>query len=216
MSISSDEEPDDWMNSDRSPKTGRILKGRSGNLHGRPKKPKGEALPFELAQAILAAGATEFEVVNKKTGRKEKVTGINAILKQLVIAGANGDKGAARQYMTYVNNAARTVELRAQRLYERLGAYLKSVDDGRPWKIDANEAEFYQKLADEAAMRVTIQAYDHKPTVESLTAEELDGVLELANLRLALGDRFNQIQESDLKTIARRIIYAERRQKLRQ
>ena len=105
---SSDEEADDWMNSDRSKKTGRILKGRSGNPRGRPRKPKGDALPFELAQDILSAGAMAFDIVNKKTGRKERITGIQAMLKQLVIAGANGDKSAAKQYMTYVNNASRT------------------------------------------------------------------------------------------------------------
>ena len=39
MSTMEDEDPDDWMNSDRSKKTGRILKGRSLNPRGRPPKP---------------------------------------------------------------------------------------------------------------------------------------------------------------------------------
>ena len=215
MTTASDEEPDDWMNSDSSKKTGRILKGRSGNPRGRPRKSKGDVLPFELAQDILSAGAIEFDIVNKKTGRKEKVTGIQAMLKQLVISGANGDKSAAKQYMTYVNNAARAVEARTQRLYDRLGAYLKSLDDGRPWRIDAAEAALYQRLADEAGMSVTIRAYEHNPQVEPLSAEELNAIMSIANLRRALGDRIVKILDNDLAEIARRIIYAERRHNLR-
>jgi hypothetical protein len=209
-----DDDDDDWQNKDRSKKTGRILKGRSGNPRGRPPKAKGEALPFELAEEILKAGAIEFDIVNKKTGRKEKMTGTQAMLKQLVIAGANGDKGAAKQYIAYLNNAARAIEARSQRLYDRLGEYLKSVDDGRPWRLDATEAAFYQRLADQAGMVVTIRAHDETATVEALTREEIEAVLKIADLRGAMGDAIVSVFDHDLATIARRIIYAERRLKL--
>lgn len=211
----SDNDDDDWMNGDRSKKTGRILKGRSGNPRGRPHKAPGEALPFELAKEILKAGAIEFDIVNKKTGRKEKVTGTQAILKQLVVAAANGDKSAARQYMTYLNNASRTIEARTQRLYDRLGAYLKSVDEGRPWKLDATEAAFYQRLADEAGMQVTIRTHEDSGIVEALSAEEIETILKFANLRGTLGDKLVNLFDGDLATIVRRVVHAERRQKLR-
>jgi len=206
---------DDWMNSDRSKKTGRILKGRSGNPRGRPRKTLGEALPFQLAQEILKAGAIEFDIVNKKTGRKEKVTGTQAILKQLVIAAANGDKSAAKQYMAYLNNAARTVEARAQRLYDRLGAYLKSVDEGRPWKLDATEAAFYQRLADEAGIKVTIRAYEDRGAIEPLSAAEIETIVKESKLRAILAKRNVNVFDSDLAEIARRVVYAERGLKLR-
>lgn len=215
MNVIDDEDPDDWMNRNRSKKTGRILKGRSGNPKGRPPKPKGDTLPIELAEAILKIGATEFDIVNKKTGRKEKVTGIEAMLKQLVIAGANGDKSASKQYMTYAANAARTMEARNKLLSERLGAYLRSVDEGRPWKIDDNEAAFYQRLADEAGMAITIRPYQANPKIENLTPEELEGILALAKLRNKFDKRIDTLNDSDLATIARHLIYAERQYNLR-
>lgn len=215
MSATDQEDPDDWMNGPRSKKTGRILKGFSGNPGGRPSKPKNETLPFQLAQDILKAGSQEFEVINHKSGRKEKLTGVQAMLKQLVIAGAKGDKSAAKQYMAYINNAARTIEQRTQRLYDRLGAYLKSVDEGRPWRLNQREAAFLQGLADEVGMGVTIRAWEDKPKVEALTAEELDAIVAGANLRHALGDRIVSLNDNDLAEIARRVVYAERRHNLR-
>jgi hypothetical protein len=203
------EEEDDWLNGKRSKKTGRFVKGRSGNTSGRPKKEKGETLPYELAQEILSAGAMEFEIVDKKTGKKQKLTALQVMLRQLAAAGANGDKTAAKQFVGYLNNASRTIDAQKQRQFERLGAYLKSLDDGKPWPLDEAEAAFYQRLAAEAGLTVKIQAHRAKQEVETLTAEELDLIVAKANLDLVVG-LTSAVSASTIAEMARKIIYAER------
>lgn len=64
-------------------------------------------------------------------------------------------------------------------------------------------------------MQVTIRAYESDAKVEALTGEELQSILSIANLRGKLGDRIVTLHDSDLATIARYVIYAERRHNLR-
>jgi len=207
------EDDDAWMEGDRSKKTGRFYKGRTGNPNGRPRKPKADTLPYELAKEVLAAGQHPIDVKDRG-GRAKKLPALQVVLRQLSVAAAKGDKTAARLFMTYTNNAARTMEQRSQRQFERLGAYLRSVDQGKPWRLDAAEAAFYQRLADEAGIEATIRAEETQDGPAPLTQGEITAIVQTPNLWRSLGSKQTFVSDSDRAEIVRRAIYAYRKYRL--
>jgi hypothetical protein len=198
---------DDWLDGARSSKTGRFNKGHSGNTKGRPPKPGAETMPYELAKEILKAGAFPIPVKDGE-GKSTTLPAFQVVLRQLAVAAAKGDKTAARLFVTYTNNAAHTIEARKERQFERLGAYLRSLDEGRPWRLDATEAAFYQRLADEAGIVATIKAHDASGEPEPLDAAEMDAITNLSTVWRAAERDGRTLNESDRNEIARRVIRA--------
>lgn len=204
-----DDDDDDWLNNNRSKRTGRILKGRSGNPNGRPRK-KGESMPIDLAKQVLAAGETKIQ--GMKNGRKHTFTAWEASLQQLAIAAAKGDKAALRLFTAHMARAADTIAERKRQEQERLGAYLKARDEGRAWPLDEVEAAYYQRVAKEAGLPMQFRAAGAEEKVQQLTEAYLSYIMESAKLRDRIRTQF--VSDGQLEEIARRVVYAERRLQL--
>lgn len=195
--------PSDKRTPKRCPKTGRILKGSSGNYKGRPTK--SDMTPHDLSKAVLAASSFIVDVKDQD-GQPQRLPALEVILRQLAINAVKGDRASARLYMQYVNNAVQAAEARAKQRYERLGEYLKSVDSGAPWKLDPAEASFYQSLADELGIPIVISANGNDEP-DMLTSADIDAIIATPTVwksvtqQQALGTHVQ-------RELVRRIIYA--------
>ncbi|MEJ0060845.1 MAG: DUF5681 domain-containing protein [Terricaulis sp.] len=203
-----DDEPGEGKNANRSKKTGRFLEKQSGNLGGRPPKPKGAALPFEIAQEFMAAANIKLDITTK--GKREKISAREAASRQLALAAAKGDKTALRLFHAQLKESAATLAERNRIQTERLGAYLKARDEGRAWPLDESEAAFYQRKADEAGLPVTIKATGLEDKVEPLTEGDLELFFQEIKKKTSL---FN-VGDSQLKDVIRRAVYADRKLQL--
>jgi hypothetical protein len=189
----------------RSKTTGRWQKGHSGNPKGRREKARDVLLPHQLATATLNTAARPVEI-RDADGRVQRLSAYEVVLRQLAAAAAKGDKASIRLFSNLVTDAGKTIEAHTQRKFDRLGAYLRSVDEGRPWRLDASEAQFYQELAEQAGIEVTIRASDDEPDI--VRAEDIDAVLGEPGLQRLLGAAENGLTGDAQRAIVRRTLRA--------
>ena len=112
---------------------GTFQKGVSGNPQGRPKKDRRIPHPENIRD--MQYDVAEFAMMVTINGKRHKLNLLQANLMTLAIAGAAGDKGAARSYLKHVQ-ACTEQELREMgRLIKRLDgttpAYVREHDPVR-------------------------------------------------------------------------------------
>jgi len=196
------------MNDDdpgRCKTTGRFLKNFSGNSKGRSEKTRQPLLPHQLAAATLDAAAYPVEV-RDADGKVQRLAAYEVVLRQLAAAAAKGDKASIRLFTNAVTDAGKIVEAHTQRQFDRLGAYLRSIDEGRPWRLDATEAQFYQELADQAGYDVTINSSGDEP--DTVAPEDIDAVLAEPGLQSLLDAPDNRLTDETRRAIVRRTLRA--------
>lgn len=191
--------------SHRDPKTGRFKKGFSGFKGHRIRK-RGALLPHEWAEAVLEAAAHPVEVTDR-TGKVEKLPAYAVALRQLAGLSTQRDKHAMRQFVAAITEASKTMQAHQKRRFDRLGLYLQSVDEGKPWPLDEAEAAFYQELADEAGMGIKIEAFDPQKAPTPVCSEDVTAVLADPGVVSALrnGGTFDANTQH---TIIRRALWA--------
>ncbi|MDX2276955.1 MAG: hypothetical protein NW206_16010 [Hyphomonadaceae bacterium] len=170
--------------SGRDPKTGRFKKGFSG-FKGRTAKKPQTLLPHEWAEAVLEAAAHPLEVTDRR-GKIVKLPAYAVSLRQLASLSTQRDKHAIRQFNAAITEAAKTLQAHKKRQFERLGLYLQSLDEGKPWPLDQAEAAFYQDLANQAGVHIKIEAYDPSKRPAEVGAEDVAAVLADPNVASAL------------------------------
>lgn len=190
----------------RDPKSGRFNRGHSGNKNGRPKKRAyDDVLPHDLALTVLKAGAVVVDVKDQD-GETQRLPVFEVVLRQLAIAAVKGDKSAAKAFINYTAAAARITEVRMQQRSERLGAYLKSIDEGTPWRLEEAEAAFYQELADEAGFPIEVKPHNAADEEAALDSADIDAIV--ANPKVWKAVRNHSLDFRTKRELIRRIIYA--------
>lgn len=190
--------------SGRDPKTGRFKKGFSG-FKGRTAKKSNALLPHQWAEAVLDAAAHPIEVTDRR-GRIEKLPAYEVALRQLAALSTQRDKNAMRQFVAAITEASKTLQAHKKRQFERLGLYLQSVDEGKPWPLDEAEAAFYQDLADQAGLHITIEPFDPAKRPELVHTEDVKAVLADPSVTQALLRKGASTSESE--TIIRHALRA--------
>jgi hypothetical protein len=121
----------------RHSKTGRFLKGKTGNPYGRPKK----------AQSVGAAilGALSERVPVKENGRSKRVTKLEAAAKQMANRSASGDPRASKLALDL-----------AQKAEEKLARVPAS-----PAELSASDRQIVERI--KARLRLIIEEETHGP-----------------------------------------------------
>lgn len=191
--------------------TGRFLKGYSGRGFAKQveKRPREPMLPHELAAALLEAASQPIDVKDRN-GRTRRLPAHEVVTHQLAAAAARGDKSAMRLFTNALTQAAKTVQTHAQDQSDQLGAYLRSVDEGAPWRLDATEAAFYQGLADQAGLEITITPYDPHARPEPVSAQEIDATMADAEVQILLRKVSQSLRRDEQRALVRCVLRADR------
>lgn len=193
--------------------TGRFKKGFSGRQLAKRDTTKAPApmLPHEVAGAILAAADQPIEI-RDRDGKLRRLPAIDVVLRQLAASAAKGDKASMRLFTNAITEAAKTIHAHQQRQFDRLGRYLRSLDEGAPWPLDPAEAALYQDLADQAGLNIVIKPSAPSPTPPPVRADEVDGVMSDHIVRTAIRNAQREQSEGAHRALVRRILEAHRAQ----
>lgn len=100
---------------------GTFKEGVSGNPKGRPKKDRRIPHPENIRD--MQYDIAEYEMTVTMNGKRHKVNLMQANLLTLAIAGAAGDKAAARSYLAYIQYCTDQELREMQRLAKRLDGH---------------------------------------------------------------------------------------------
>jgi hypothetical protein len=92
---------------------------------------------------------------------------------------------------------------------------LRSVDEGAPWRLDAAEAAFYQQLADQAGIEVTIRPYDPEERPEPIRAEHIDAVSSDGKVSFIFRSELGCKNKDIERALIRRVMQVDRAQNVR-
>lgn len=208
--MSSDDD-DDWMNGGPLHR-GRFRKGQSGNPKGRPKRAK-LADPSELEQAQATIRVGEKLIPIRDGGRSKKRKIIDVIAERLAHeALVNNDKDSMKIYLKRHDDAMRKVTAHNKAAQEKLGQYFRLVEEGKAPRLHEAEAQFLQKVADDAGYKVEIRAYKVEGVPEPVTERDLAEVAT-PQLKRALGVSFQLIGDAEFRTIVTKILREDRKQR---
>jgi hypothetical protein len=109
---------DDETNKTARRADGTFVRGASGNPKGRPKKDR--RIPSPEIMRDMQYDVAEFGMTLTINGKRHKVNLLQANLMTLAIAGAAGDKAAARSYLKHVQMCTEQELREMARLIKRL------------------------------------------------------------------------------------------------
>lgn len=194
-------------NNGRCKRSGRFLKGHSGNKSGARAKADNPLLPHELAASILKIARKPVDVKGPD-GKPQRLPAHEVVFHQTTAAATQRDKAARREFNNAVSDATKTLQAYEQRRYQRLGAYLRAIDEGNPWRLNEAEAAALQEIADEAGYPIRIEAYDPNAQAEPITAQMIDAVTSDAKIQAMAQLGLNSAFPPDkLRGLVRRTIH---------
>lgn len=127
---------------------GTFASGASGNPKGRPKKDR--RIPHPDAVRDMQYDVAEFGMTVTINGKRHKVNLLQANLMTLAIAGAAGDKAAARSYLKHVQMCTEQELREMARLIKRLDGTTPAYTQERDPVRRARLKEAWQRAVAEA------------------------------------------------------------------